>query len=589
MNLQEILLRFDKGDVKNFDESDIRSELNKASDCAEDLIGSDIFAEGLAFAFVENTSGNKNNWGTYFGPMVFWNNNDGTGTESPSIKLVTPEIIEYWEKRALVSCNPILIARYSGLVWDFKSKVTGIKPSHELCRINIKALLKIANENYYKYQVYTFKKLERALNLAFLLNENTLIKECKEAIINFEKSNAVDTKGGTWGYAFDLLVCNLRSKLTQEEEIGIITDLENRLSRLSNLGNKNQEMDPWSTEAAAERLANYYRKKQKYEEVKRVILTVGRVYNKKMEGASPMITLGWLDHIFNLYTKFHLQAEAAEVLLKIREIGPKTASELKLIGHSFNLPKKKIQDHIEAIINGNSFEVMKRFFWAYLPKKTLAEEAIRQKAQESPIIYLTSLEIQDEKGRVIATIGPLEEDLEGHLVKHITDEISITSIFIRKIMEASISQLGLSAEDVIKFIENSPVIEKERLKIIEQGLHAYFSNDFLVSIHLLIPQLEEAIRNLIEQSGGNILKPSKGGGYHLRTFDELLRDDIITKALGENITLYFRVLFTDQRGLNLRNDVCHGLAGPEKFNSMTADRVIHAFLALGLLVKSEIQ
>jgi hypothetical protein len=148
-----------------------------------------------------------------------------------------------------------------------------------------------------------------------------------------------------------------------------------------------------------------------------------------------------------------------------------------------------------------------------------------------------------------------------------------------------ISMFEFNKNEVLKFIEETPVINQERKRIIERGLEAYFVGDYLVAIHLIIPQIEEAIRNIIEAGGGNVMKLSKNGTYQLRTFDEILRDKIITKSLGEDFATYFRVLFTDPRGWNLRNDVCHGIADEEVFNSDTADRVLHALLCLGIIVR----
>jgi hypothetical protein len=45
----------------------------------------------------------------------------------------------------------------------------------------------------------------------------------------------------------------------------------------------------------------------------------------------------------------------------------------------------------------------------------------------------------------------------------------------------------------------------------------------------------------------------------LKIFDDFLREEAVMKSLGENVAHYFRVLFTDQRGWNIRNDVCHGI------------------------------
>lgn len=109
----------------------------------------------------------------------------------------------------------------------------------------------------------------------------------------------------------------------------------------------------------------------------------------------------------------------------------------------------------------------------------------------------------------------------------------------------------------------------------------------VVAIHLLIPQIEEATRNLIELSGGVVLKKNRGGGFQLKTFDDILRDEIITQVLGEDIQIYLRVLFTDQRGWNLRNDVCHGMSDISSFSYQSAERILHVLIILGAIATNE--
>ncbi len=292
---------------------------------------------------------------------------------------------------------------------------------------------------------------------------------------------------------------------------------------------------------------------------------------------------GWLDHLHKLYLKFNLKEEAAKLLLRIRELGPKVASELKPISHSFDLPKKEMDEYISAMTNGDIQEVLQRIAVRYIPIKEQVKEQIFDLSKKAPLTFLVGHQLQDEKGRVIATIGSLEDDLEGHIVRQVSQNLSFSSIFLRAIFQESINQKRLNKEQILKFIEKSPIINTDRFEIISRGLEAYFVSDFLVTIHLLVPQIEEAIRNIVEFAGGNVLKPSRGGGYHLRTFDEILRDDIIKEALGEDFADYFRILFTDQRGWNIRNNVCHGMASPNMFNHQTSDRVIHALLCLGLI------
>ena len=117
--------------------------------------------------------------------------------------------------------------------------------------------------------------------------------------------------------------------------------------------------------------------------------------------------------------------------------------------------------------------------------------------------------------------------------------------------------------------------------------HAYLQKDFVVAIHLYVPQIEAAIRNLVELTGGAVLKARGGGGFHLRTLDELLRTEQVNEVLGKDVALFFRVVLTDQRGWNIRNDVCHGTFPHQNASRVVADRLLHLLLVLAQLRNNE--
>lgn len=538
----------------------------------------------MAFEFVEDYPNKETGWGTYFGPMFVMNNNDGTAIESPSIKFVTPEFIEYWSKRAFESQNPILVARYSGLVWDFQNKITGIKPNHKIARLYVRALIDTSTSRIYKREVYIFKKIERALEISSALNDDDLIEKSKLSLITFEKDNSQDTKPGLWGYCFDLLIGNKKVKLSEQEEEAIITELENKLKRLTTSFDAGSKIDPWAAEAAADRLAQYYSKKNKSEDVRRVILKVGKAFEDIMSEASSMQASGWTEHLYRLYSKFNLKEEAAQALLKIRELGPKVSEELKPMSHSMDIPRDEIEKYVTAMTDGTIEEFLESFTFNYIPIKEEVKKQLFQLAKAAPFQFMISRALQDEKGRIVATIGSLENDLEGHIVRQVSQSLTFSSLFMHLIIEKAKEKFPLTKSDILKHIENSPIIDKSRFPIIEESLNAYFRNDFLVFTHLVIPQIEEAMRNLVELAGGNVLKDSKrGGGFQLRTFDEILRDSLLVEVLGEDFATYYRILFTDQRGWNLRNNVFHGLANPTVFNNQTGHRLLHSLLCLGLI------
>jgi hypothetical protein len=51
-------------------------------------------AEVMAFDFCEDCRNKESGWGTYFGPTMTGTNKDGSGWESPSLKMVTSEMLD---------------------------------------------------------------------------------------------------------------------------------------------------------------------------------------------------------------------------------------------------------------------------------------------------------------------------------------------------------------------------------------------------------------------------------------------------------------------------------------------------------------
>ena len=97
------------------------------------------------------------------------------------------------------------------------------------------------------------------------------------------------------------------------------------------------------------------------------------------------------------------------------------------------------------------------------------------------------------------------------------------------------------------------------------------------------PQIENAFRHLVAISGGTILKPSRYGGFNYITLGEILYDPIIKEIFGEDATFYFSILLTDQRGFNIRNNVCHGISDISSFNQQYADLIMHVLFCLSIV------
>lgn len=532
--------------------------------------------EALAFNFLESYANNKNTWGSHFGPMMVFRGDDGRTVENPSLKQIDTAAMSYWQQRAKATTNPLLKARYAGLVWELSEVATGDKPNHVMARLYCDAILNIADRKLHQYEVDVIKKLGRALSVAISLNDQALIEKAKQTIVKFEREVGEDSKPGLWGFSFDLLVGSRKIQLSSEEESAVINALEERLQRLKG-------GDPWRCESAAGRLARYYRGRGLDAECSRVIRDLGSTFESAAENAVPLAASSRLEHMYQVYRQFNLMADAERVASMIRELGPKVLSDMKPLSHMEEIPREKFDAYVESIVEGTLDEAFARIAIRYIERRDAVEKQLRELSKQAPLSFLFTKQLMDHQGRVVATVGSLEDDPDGHVVSQMSQNMGISSVFLKAVLDRAVTKFSVSEDELVSYLYLSPLFADEQRKILMAATHAYLQKDFLVAIHLYVPQIEAAIRNLVELTGGGVLKPREGGGFHLRTLDELLRTEQVNKALGEDVALYFRVVLTDQRGWNIRNDVCHGLFPHQKASGVVVDRLLHILMVLAQL------
>jgi hypothetical protein len=121
------------------------------------------------------------------------------------------------------------------------------------------------------------------------------------------------------------------------------------------------------------------------------------------------------------------------------------------------------------------------------------------------------------------------------------------------------------------------------LNLLRAAIGAYLHSDWATAIHLVVPQIEYALRRVLVFCRRPLTCPSGGGIFFLKTLNQVFHDPAIEQALPRDVRVYLQTLLCDQRGLNIRNNVCHGLWDSGNFNSFIADLVIHALLVIGLL------
>jgi hypothetical protein len=303
-----------------------------------------------------------------------------------------------------------------------------------------------------------------------------------------------------------------------------------------------------------------------------------------MDGvAAPLVVSHSLEQLYDHFRAFNLHRDADELNALMRVAGEKANAEMKVVSVEKEIPAEEVEAYFANMLSGEAPEVLLRIAVHFIPSRDELEKQLRELAKMAPISFLMSRTIKDDEGRTVAHIGPLESDLEGQLIRHVSEAMQFSVPWLRETMRRGFESQLFTTSAVLNFLLEGPLFPGKRQPILESGLSAYAENDAMAAVHVLIPQIEAALRQLATLVGAAIYTPRRGGGLHARTLDDLLRDPAIAAALGEDVTTYFRVLLTDARGWNIRNSVCHGLAPAGVLTMPVADRVVHALLVLALL------
>lgn len=212
--------------------------------------------------------------------------------------------------------------------------------------------------------------------------------------------------------------------------------------------------------------------------------------------------------------------------------------------------------------------------------KPLGVEDLRSQAKENRQKFvlqnlLTKIYV-NAFGRVIAR-HPIddEEALRADMCSLATQ---FQSIHVQAIIEPARRQViadhNIRVSDFALMLSDHRLIPPGREMIVARGLHAGLNGDYVVSTHLLVPQLEESVRHLLAQAGIIASSLDAAGVQEEidlnRTLCSSKYAQPLAEILGIDIVFEMRTLLVERFGANLRNDMAHGLVDHESFYSPSA-------------------
>lgn len=551
----------------------IQAALSGARTKLEDKTAiSDAWADLVAFALAAEQE-DRPPWNTYFGPMGSGTDRDGNEVYFPDIQQVTPEIVSHWEQRADALTHPVMKARYADLVWDLSKRAANRRPDVRFARIAIDSYIASVADGCYAEIFEDVVVLKRALQLATSLRDGErtgIVKDMMMAKFHVEAET-----NGRWEDLYDTLTANRKCRLSADEQDGMVARLETLLAAFI----EQDTLNPHGAQSVASRLFHAYSTAGDSDSVKRAALAVSEAFEKIAAGGSRMQAMAWLQTALEFarragdedrYNRLRVEREAA-----IRDSG----SEMATFSHTQTIKKSEVEDFVNILIDDKSwqqslFNIAAEFI---IPKQELRHRAT-EGAEKHPLMSMIPMSLIADD-HVAAQVGGDDDD--GALFRYADYSRQSSRIFLSKALDTAVERHKLSPEEVAAFVQRMELFSN--FPLIIAGIKAWIEGDYVKCLFVLVPQIEDAFRNLARALGEPVTKDKRGqkGWEVSANLGDLLSMEKVKADVGEDIHFWIRAIFADARGMNLRNLVAHGLASREAATYYNCDLIIHSMLILG--------
>lgn len=544
------------------------------------------WAECAAFAFDTHEAPDGGPWKTYFQPMMTVGHGESMRCK-PDLRQADAEVIAYWGERAKAVKHPVLAARYADLVWDTTKFVTKGKPSIEFARLAIDSYVAGFKRDDGEAWGDNFYNLGRALHLALSIRDEKRTAEVVQATLDYADKTAEDSKLGTYCYLFDnLLPPEKGPELSAEQERKIVEMFEAKFAEMTKPGGP-WDVDPHSPRDVGLRLAGYYQRKGKPEERTRIYRAIAEAFERRAKKGDALSAMFFYQDARKFFLEAGLREEADRVQAEAQKAGPDAEKQMVPMRVEHEIPAEQVNKFLDGMMEGGLDKALLRLTLNFIPDQDEIAKHVEEVAKDHPLysMFFGAAKKMDH-GHIEADVGDETGDPDGKMVHHTAQRIQFDTPWIAWTIERMIRD-GLTASRLVDFVRLCGLFTDDRAPLIRQGVEAHFMGDYAQAIHLLIPQIERALVNLPPLAGkpSNKAHRTGRGVMQFKNLNDLLVKDEwpIPADGGENLRMYLLTALAHPKGLNIRNDVCHGLWPASRFTKAVSERVLHVLLAVSML------
>lgn len=257
---------------------------------------------------------------------------------------------------------------------------------------------------------------------------------------------------------------------------------------------------------------------------------------------------------------------APELIKELTASQSQISNELKEISTSINMEPvvAALEDEISGVDISSALE--KIVECARPDKKSDLLKSGLNQAKEFPLQALFATSIVDTKGKMIGRRAgrpaseeeQLNYELEracNYMLMALPIKSTLVSIGLTKLKE----RFDFSEKVIEELLSPNPFIPINQIYQFRTGLFAGLREDWATAGYILIPLLENSFRTILERTGYQTIKVSSDGIQEEVDLNQFIWSPEFQQIVGENWAFHLQVLLTRRDGLNLRNNIAHGL------------------------------
>ncbi len=582
-----------ESDIQPLQEMDVAGRLLAAIPDNDSLTPEErkgVNAEVSAFRFSSRAGASDSTWGIYWSELASGVKQDGAPFFSPDISDVDDEILSYWMDRSEKCRHPVLQARYADLSWEIgrylraqakRQGISGAAIPVTLCHRAIDSYLTCLEKSLFKSDYNAWVYIDRALELSLAIREKGRIKKSRDSLFVFADRQENEQSQWMWWRFEDILWSNAKALEVDESTRGEVIGLLKRiLEKRSNYSDK-EHFNPHEATSAADCLGRWLAQSNDLEAARQAIKTAALSFEEAAKHAGGMTAIAWLEDLLPRYRQAGMLEDAARIEQTIRQRVEDAQAEMGSFETSHEIKKDDLEPWASQFIAGTVNEGLNKVAGSFIVREKTTKDNLQKMCAEAPLLAMMPSSIMNADGFTVASVGSIEDDLDGRAIQHAATLFGWQSSWLHFAMERVKEHFSLDAKTLMGIIKASQIFVPRRHQLLEEGINAWLTRDAMKAIHILVPQIEAALRELLTALGGAVMIPDPEiGGFKAIGLGQVLSHPIFQEKMPKDIRFHLRVLYNDPRGLNVRNELAHGLISPELLDIGLANWVLHSVILL---------